>query len=81
MKEFIVRIPEDSEEIITAVIEKFGAVIEPVGNSILKNKNKKKIKNKKGKKTSATYLFGTWNDVDIDPDKFRDQIWERDLKL
>lgn len=81
MKEYIVRIPEDSEDVLTAVIEKFGGEVALVTNvsSSKEKKVKKAVKSKKDKKVSPTYLFGAWKNLDIDPDKLRKQAWGRSL--
>ena len=73
MKEVIVRIPEESEEMLTAIIEKFGAQIEEVKQKKKKNSGKKKL----NIKASPTFLFGKWKDVDIDARKLREEAWSR----
>lgn len=77
MKEYIIRIPEDSEEIITAVMEKFG-----VQATEIKKKKKSSIKavpiKKKAtskEKIDHTYLFGKWKGFEIDSKKLREESW------
>ncbi|MEO6894619.1 MAG: hypothetical protein ABI136_06245 [Ginsengibacter sp.] len=79
MKEYIVSIPEDSEEIITAVMEKFG--VKAVEIKKTKSPTKKTASKKKStiskKKIDHTYLFGKWKDFDIDAEKLREELWKR----
>ena len=77
MKEYIIRIPEDSEQVVTAVMEKFGVK----ATKLKKRKAAPKTVLSKQKKTSLkgkidhTYLFNKWKDFDIDAKKLRDQSW------
>jgi hypothetical protein len=76
MKEYIVRIPEDSEEIITAVMEKFGVQATEIKKK--KTPAKKPVSKKKAtskEKIDHTYLFGKWKDFDIDAKKLREESW------
>jgi hypothetical protein len=76
MKEYIVRIPEDSEEIITAVMEKFGVQATEIKKK--KTPAKKPVSKKKAaskEKINHTYLFGKWKDFDIDAKKLREESW------
>ncbi len=74
MKEYIIRIPEDSEQVVTAVMEKFGV-------ETIRVKETKKLKPSKQNKVSAkekidhTYLFDKWKNFDIDAKKLREQSW------
>lgn len=77
MKEYIISIPEASEEIITAVMEKFGVKaveIKKRKSPTKKNTLKKKSTTSK-KKIDHTYLFGKWKDYDIDIKKIREDLW------
>lgn len=79
MKEYIISIPEDSEEIITAVMEKFGVKAVEIKRKKPSGKGtilKKKPGNSKNK-IDHTYLFGKWKDLDIDAEKLREQLWKR----
>ena len=79
MKEYIVRIPEDSEEIITAVMEKFGVEateIKKKKTAAKKPATKKRKAASKGK-IDHTYLFGKWKNFDIDAEKLREELWKR----
>lgn len=75
MKEYIVKIPEAQVEIISNVLEKFGAEMIPV--KIKKEKKRAISPQKKSKKEKIdhTYLFGKWKDFDIDARKLREQSW------
>lgn len=77
MKEYIVRIPEDAEEVITAVMEKFGVKATEIKKR--KTSSKKIVSKKKTptpkNKIDHTYLFGKWKDFDIDAKTLREQPW------
>ena len=77
MKEYIVRIPDDSEEIITAVMEKFGVQATEIKKkkTIPKKPASKKKKATSKEKFDHTYLFGKWKDFDIDAEKLRKESW------
>ena len=79
MKEYIIRIPEDSEEIITAVMEKFGVQATEIKKK--KTPAKKPVSKKKTatskEKIDHTYLFGKWKDYDINAEKLREELWKR----
>ena len=79
MKEYIVRIPEDSEEIITAVMEKFGVEATEIKKkkTATKKPASKKKKSTSKEKIDHTYLFGKWKDFDIDAEKLREELWKR----
>ncbi len=83
MKEIIVRIPEESSELVTQLLEKLGAEISEKRSLIKKAKVKKTtkkspVKKKKIiKKFSPTFLFGKWKELDIDPIKLREESWGR----
>ena len=77
MKEYIVRIPEEYEQVITSVMEKFG-----VETTELKKRKKLPLKISSAKKKNSskvkidhTYLFNKWKDFDIDAKKLREQSW------
>ncbi len=77
MKEYKIRIPEGSEQAVTAVMEKFG-----VKTTELKKRKTtpKKVLSKKKKtpsksKIDHTYLFNKWKDFDIDAKTLREQSW------
>ena len=76
MKEYIIRVPEDSEQIVTAVMEKFGVK----ATELKKRKAPSKLLSKQKKQSSKskldhTYLFDKWKDFDIDAKKLREQSW------
>ncbi|HVZ96622.1 MAG TPA: hypothetical protein VG847_07090 [Chitinophagaceae bacterium] len=77
MKEYNIKVPEDAEKVVTAVMEKFGVVATAVGPK-KKPAKKQKPKNKKrapNTRVDHTYLFGKWKDFDIDPKKLREDSW------
>ncbi len=74
MKEYIVRIPDEEVEIVSTVLEKFGAEISPVDI-----KEQKKILTKK--KGVPLALFGKYPNFPLNPKTFRKDLWERNQKL
>ena len=72
MKEMIVKIPEESTEFVTELLEKLGVKMEETKSA----KSKKQIKSK----VSPTYLFGKWKDLDIHPETLRKNVWQRQNK-
>ena len=74
MKEYIVRIPDDEVEIVSTVLEKFGAEVNPV-----EIKKVKKIPRKK--KGDPLALFGKYPDFPLNPKTFRKDLWERNHQL
>jgi len=79
MKEYIVRIPEDEVEIITAVMEKFGVQATEIKKKKIPAKKTvtKKRKSTSKEKIDHTYLFGKWKGLDIDAEKLREELWKR----
>lgn len=77
MKEYIVRIPEESEQVVTAVMEKFGAKVTELKKRkiIVKKTSTRKKATLSKKKIDHTYLFNKWKDFDIDAKKLREQSW------
>jgi hypothetical protein len=74
MKEMIIKIPEDSTELVTELVEKLGGTVK------VEEKEKKassKNKKKKEKTPEPTFLFGKWKDFDIDARKTREELWTR----
>lgn len=83
IKEYILRVPEEQDELITTVVEKLGAELAPINEAVTKKlkKEKRKLKKETDSDISPTYLFGAWKDLDIDPDKLRQQAWGRNQKF
>jgi hypothetical protein len=77
MKEYIVRTPEESEQVVTAVMGKFGVkVTELKKRKIIVSKLSTRKKTALSKdKIDHTYLFNKWKDFDIDGKKLREQSW------
>ena len=77
MKEYIVRIPEESEQVVTAVMEKFGVKVTELkkGKVIEKKMPSVKKMNHSKSKIDHTYLFDKWKDFDIDAKKLRELSW------
>ncbi|MBL7702088.1 MAG: hypothetical protein JNM14_07545 [Ferruginibacter sp.] len=73
MKEMIVKIPEESTEFVTELLEKLGVQVKESG----KRKTVKKIKST----ISPTYLFGKWKDLDISAETLRKNAWQRQNKF
>jgi hypothetical protein len=79
MKEYIISIPEESEEIVTAVMEKFGVKATEIKKrkAVPKEATPKKKKATSKEKIDHTYMFGKWKDFDIDAEKLREELWKR----
>ena len=73
MKEMIVKIPEESTEFVTELLEKLGVKMEEPG--------KRKPIRKTKSTVSPTYLFGKWKDLDIHPETLRKNVWQRQNKF
>jgi len=74
MKEYIVTIPDDEVEIVSTVLEKFGAHISPV-------EVKEEDQSSQKKKGDPLALFGKYPDFPLNPKTFRKHLWERNQKL
>ena len=72
MKEMIVKIPDESSEFVTALLEKLGVHVEI---------NKEKTKKEKQVFISPTWLFGKWKDIDLDAKTLRKKSWNRSHKF
>ncbi len=76
-KEYIISIPKESEQVITAVMEKFGVKATEIKKrkAVPKRVISKQKKTLSKSKIDHTYLFGKWKDFDIDPKKLREDSW------
>lgn len=76
-KEYIISVPQESEEIVTALMQKFGVKATKIKKKKTPAKkgssNKKKISSKE--KIDHTYMFGKWKDFNIDARKLREESW------
>ena len=73
MKEMIVKIPEESTEFVTELLEKLGVRMEETGKRNSPKKTKSTV--------SPTYLFGKWKDLDIHAENLRKNVWQRQNKF
>ena len=71
----IIKIPDDSTELVTELVEKLGGSVE-TNKKEASSIKKKKSKNKK-ENVEHDFLFGKWKDFDIDPQKLRDELWRK----
>jgi hypothetical protein len=74
MKEMIIKIPEDTTELLTELVEELGGTVKPEEK---KSKSSLKNKKKKEKKSDPTFLFGKWKDFDVDARKIGEELWTR----
>jgi hypothetical protein len=72
MKEMLVKIPEESTEFVTELLQKLGVHLEDTSNKKIK-KNKNSV--------SPTYLFGKWKDLDLNAKTLRKNLWQRQNKF
>lgn len=77
MKEYIIRIPEGSEQVVTAVMEKFGVKTTELKKRKAAPKRALPIMKKTLSKSKIdhTYLFNKWKDFDIDAKTLSAQSW------
>ncbi|MDQ2719510.1 MAG: hypothetical protein M3Z26_07095 [Bacteroidota bacterium] len=77
MKEYIISIPEESEQVVTAVMEKFGVKTTEIKKrkTVSKKASSPKKKTLSKSKIDHTYLFDKWKDFDIDAKTLREQSW------
>lgn len=76
MKEMIIKIPEDSTELVTGLVEKLGGSVTVKEKKKTKPAPKRKLKKKKAA-VGHDFLFGKWKDFDIDGRKIREELWRR----
>ncbi len=97
MKEIIIRIPEDSTELLTELVERLGGSIDKKErikvtrkqtirkgskNQVIKSpQTKKKGINTLKKKGDPLALFGKYPDFPLDPKTYRKDLWKRKVKL
>jgi len=74
MKEMIIKIPDDSTELVTELVEKLGGIVKVEEK---KKKVSSKNKKKREKIPDPTFLFGKWKDFNIDARKIREELWTR----
>lgn len=79
MREVTYRIPDESADVITELVQQLGGSVESVINSEEAPISKKTSAKKKRveKPVDHTFLFGKWKDFDIDARKLRDDLWNR----
>ncbi len=71
MKEIIINVPEDTVELVEELVQRIGGTIE-------KPKNKKKINDKaKGANPKPFDFFGTWPDIPLNPKTYREKLWRK----
>lgn len=68
MKELLIKIPEESTQLVTELLEKLGVQLE--------EPKIKKLK-KKTAAVSPTYLFAKWKNLDLDAKTLRNNLWKR----
>lgn len=77
MKEYIIKIPDDSDQVVTAVMEKFGVKATELKKrkAVTKKAFSKQKKTLSKSKIDHTYLFNKWKNFDIDAKTLREQSW------
>ena len=85
MKEILVKIPDENIDLASKLLKKLGAEIKEK-KSIVRKPTAKKVKDAKkiiikkkkaSEKISPTYLFGKWENLDIEAEKLRKEAWDR----
>lgn len=71
MKEITINVPEDAVELVEELVERIGGTIET-------SKNKRKLKsNAKATKPKPLDFFGTWTDIPLYPETYREKLCEK----
>ena len=77
MKIMTIQVPDDSVDFIEEFVERIGGHVE-------KNKEeegKKKGKSKASKKAKPLDFFGTWPDINLNPETYREKLWRKVPRL
>jgi hypothetical protein len=77
MKEITFRIPDESADAITTLVQQLGGSVEKEEKVEKKTPAKKR---KKKEEVDHTFLFGKWKDHDIDARKLRNELWRRNFE-
>ena len=71
MKEIIINVPDNAVEFVEELVER-------IGGTIQKSDNIKNLKsNSKAIKSKPLDFFGTWSDIPLDPETFREKLWRK----
>ena len=79
MKEITYRIPDESADVITTLVQQLGGSVEKEKKAIKAVKKTSAKEKKKEEKVDHTFLFGKWKDFDIDARKLRMELWQRNF--
>ena len=77
MKEITYRIPDESADVITTLVQQIGGSVEKEKKAVKKTAAKEK---KNEEIVDHTFLFGKWKDFDIDARKLRKELWQRSFE-
>lgn len=75
MKEITFKIPDESTDLITELVEKLGGVIEEKSKRPGSARNTIKTSDKE--KIDHTFLFGKWKKFNIDSKIVRQELWRK----
>ena len=67
MKELIISVPEDAVGFVEEFVERIGGTIEKPAS----------IHNKAKKKHKPLDFFGTWPDIPLEPQTYREKLWRK----
>ncbi len=71
MKEITINVPEDAVELVEELVERIGGTIE-------NSKNRRKLNGTaKATRPKPLDFFGTWTDIPLDPETYREKLWRK----
>jgi len=73
MKLMTIQVPDDSVDFVEEFVERIGGSVA--------TKAKEKKENRKAKQYKPLDFFGTWLDLDLDPQAYRKQLWRKAPEL
>jgi GTP-binding protein EngB required for normal cell division len=81
VKEYQIRVQNEDEKVILALMEKLGVEVTSLPKKIDKIKTARNIGKKINSTVDKTWLFGKWQDLEIDAKQLRETVWERNQKF
>ena len=80
MSKLIINTTKDDEKFITTLLTKLGCEVKvDLPMKSLREKKENDIQAPEDSEISPTYLAGKWKDWQIDPKKYRKQLWQRKI--
>ncbi len=76
MKEFVVKVPDETTELVTELVERLGGEVQEK-----KTTNRSTSKKITPQKITPLDFFGKYPDFPLDPETYREQLWGRKRSL